>query len=401
MPRPPLEVIFAGKRANLTCFTGDASSMWLARAKNRSTRLLGSLLRRHVVLLPEAAREGKSLLPVRAPYRIEAEQLHMELEAPVEGELAASLWGYIGHFPHKLLWQAEPTRYPGPSVFTHDVVSGDVSLGERKLGRAPALAGRRFCWKFELLTASNILSRMTGHYLPGKDSSISESYYAGENYVDHEAQSSGEHEEVLRLLGEFGARGPMLEIGCATGGLLQRLLAAGHAVAGVDVSEWAIEQARKRVAAPVAALNFEEQPLPGELERAGPFHTFILWAVLEHFRQPFAVLRRIAAIAPPGAHLLINTSNAGSLAHAIFRGDWEGYFDWTHHGVDQVSVASLRRELEGDWAIEKLTTDQVWDTSADPSHATVREWWSADARFRRLLVERDLGDFITCVAVKR
>jgi hypothetical protein len=42
----------------------------------------------------------------------------------------------------------------------------------------------------------------------------------------------------------------------------------------------------------------------------------------------------------------------------------------------------------------------VWDGNADPTHATLREWWASDARFRRLLTERDLGDLITCVATR-
>jgi hypothetical protein len=47
-----------------------------------------------------------------------------------------------------------------------------------------------------------------------------------------------------------------------------------------------------------------------------------------------------------------------------------------------------------------LSTHSVWDGSADPVHETLRDWWVADARFRRLLTERDLGDFVTCVAVR-
>ena len=30
------------------------------------------------------------------------------------------------------------------------------------------------------------------------------------------------------------------------------------------------------------------------------------------------------------------------------------------------------------------------------TRATLRAWWAADARFRRLLAERDLGDLLTC-----
>jgi hypothetical protein len=32
--------------------------------------------------------------------------------------------------------------------------------------------------------------------------------------------------------------------------------------------------------------------------------------------------------------------------------------------------------------------------------AWLKDWWVADARLRRLLTERDLGDFVTCVAVR-
>jgi hypothetical protein len=31
----------------------------------------------------------------------------------------------------------------------------------------------------------------------------------------------------------------------------------------------------------------------------------------------------------------------------------------------------------------------------------MREWWAADARFRRLVEEKNLGDILTCVATKR
>jgi hypothetical protein len=77
------------------------------------------------------------------------------------------------------------------------------------------------------------------------------------------------------------------------------------------------------------------------------------------------------------------------------------YFDSTHHGVDQITVKSLREELPRlGWKVSELATRLIWDADADPTRATLRQWWAADARFRRLLAERELGDFITCVAVR-
>jgi len=53
------------------------------------------------------------------------------------------------------------------------------------------------------------------------------------------------------------------------------------------------------------------------------------------------------------------------------------------------------------WRLEQLETTVVWDGDADPTHATLRDWWASDARFRRLLVEREAGDLISCVATKQ
>ena len=53
-----------------------------------------------------------------------------------------------------------------------------------------------------------------------------------------------------------------------------------------------------------------------------------------------------------------------------------------------------------DWELVRLTTDTFWGSDADPVVATMREWFAADARFRRLIAERDLGDFLLCVAVR-
>ena len=97
----------------------------------------------------------------------------------------------------------------------------------------------------------------------------------------------------------------------------------------------------------------------------------------------------------------MTTTNADSLTRMVFGTQWEGYFDATHRGIDQVSARRLREELpRAGWRIERLTTYRIWDSDADPTHATLREWWAADARFRRLLTEHELGDLIVCVAVK-
>lgn len=368
-------------------------------AKKGMLAAVSAVTGRHAVLLPrEAADEGR-ILSLSAPYRVEGDSLRVELTEPTGGELRLTLLGYQGHFPSRHLWETR-SRYVAPCPLSLDLRSGEVALGGAKLGMVPLpLPTRRFCWRIELETDGGTKERLTGHYLATNGNG---SYYEGDNYVDYEAEASGDVPRVLDLVEKYGAKGPLLEIGCATGLMLEALTKRGIECYGVDSSAWAVERARERVGTDrVFSCDIEENGLPSALHAKRPFGTILLWAVLEHFRDPFGVVEKLTACARIGAVLLINTTNALSLNRFLFENAWEGYFDTSHHGVDRVSVDSLRRELpQFGWRVENLETHLSWDTNADPTHAVLREWWAADARFRRLLTELDRGDLVTCVAVK-
>jgi len=376
----------------------------VTRLKGLFLRALSRITNRHAVLLPAEAGRDDALIDLRAPYRVTGAVLTVDLRETGSGRLSATLLGYEGHFPVRVLWTGEAREYPGPSALGLDLVSGAVRLDGSDWGRVPLpLPGRRFCWKLRLVAPDGrVRERLTGHYVPLDVSAVGREYFEGENYVDHEAQSAADHLEIVRLLRAHGARAPVLEIGCATGGLLAALDAEGLTGVGVDISEWAIARAAERLGpGRTWVCDFEKDELPAAITARRPFGTLVLAAVLEHFREPFAVLARLTPLAAPGTVLVISTTNRDSLSQMLFGSEWEGHFDWTHRSVDQISARTLRAELPAlGWRIERLTTDLVWDISADPTRATVREWWATDARFRRLLAERELGDIVTCVAVK-
>jgi SAM-dependent methyltransferase len=284
------------------------------------------------------------------------------------------------------------------------VGDGSVRLAGQSRGEVPLpLRSRRFCWAFELRPddGSAPRSRMTGHYVPGAGA-VGDGYYAGENYVDYEAESLSTREMIVELARRHPFGGRALEIGCATGALLDDLAKAGVDAVGVDYSEWAVARALERVGAGrVWQCDVERDAGWAVLAGHAPFGALIMLSVLEHFADPFGVLERLTALVDRGGRLFLTTTNAEGLGHTLFGDDWEGYFDWTHQGVDLVSAASLRDGLDRlGWHVEQLETSVVWDSNADPTHATLREWWASDARFRRLLVERNLGDLVTCVATK-
>lgn len=374
------------------------------RAKDLALVAMSRFTGRHAVLLPREAENDELILDLRTDYRVAAPWLTVDLAEASPGQMVISLIGYEGHFPRKLIWKSSPADYRGPCQFRIDLKTGAVSFGELDCGNVPTSAlKRRFCLRFDLEGKDGkCRSRLTGHYLPMNGRALEEDYFTGDNYVDHEAQSAGENGKVLQLLRQHKAAGPILEVGCATGGLLEALKQAGISAYGLDISNWAVERANQRLGIGSAwKCDVEQDELPDEVFRQAPFGTLILWAVLEHFHKPFEVLAKLGGLARSGTQLLINTTNSDSLSHSLFGRDWEGYFDWSHHSVDQVSVTGLRRELPAlGWRIQHLTTHLVWDCDADPTKATMRDWYGNDARFRRLLHERDLGDLITCVAVK-
>ncbi len=365
--------------------------------------LTRAVVGRHPVLLPVEAVDERAITAVETTYRLEKPALRMAIREPGSGSIACELVGYEGHFPRRTLWRSATVPYAGPCEFHFDLETGEVMLNGSTLGRIDASqVGRRFCWLLEVSVGGRTARRLTSHYRVGNGRPVGSDYYNGDHYVDYESESTGERARVLALAREHGAQSPILEIGSATGALTADLIAAGFDAYGVDASAWAVAEARRRLPKDrVFECRVGDEAWPAELMAHAPFQTIVLWAVLEHFDDPFAVVTGLTALAAPDALLFINTSNADSLTHGVFGRDWEGFVDWTHHGVEQVTPTRLRSELTRlGWRIVSLTTDGIWTANAGPTAATLRQWWSEDARFRRLLSERDLGDFVTCVARK-
>jgi 2-polyprenyl-3-methyl-5-hydroxy-6-metoxy-1,4-benzoquinol methylase len=113
-----------------------------------------------------------------------------------------------------------------------------------------------------------------------------------------------------------------------SGGSLEQLEKRGRSVTGVDFSAWAVGQAAQRLGSDKVFLaNVEDEAFPAAVEARAPFATLLLWAVLEHFHDPFAVLSKLSQHLTPDATLIINTTNSASLSHELFGDDWEEWFE--------------------------------------------------------------------------
>jgi len=141
----------------------------------------------------------------------------------------------------------------------------------------------------------------------------------------------------------------ILEIGCSNGGTGELALAEGKCgrYCGVELIAEAAAVARERLTEVVQG-DIEQLELPWP---ANSFDALILSEVLEHLRDPWAVLQHLRPLLRPGALVFASTPNVAhrEITMMLLRGRWElqeyGPLDATH--LRWFTPSSLRDAFEG------------------------------------------------------
>ena len=140
-----------------------------------------------------------------------------------------------------------------------------------------------------------------------------------------DARSAARHEAVRRrwlaaildLLGKAPSATRLLDVGCSSGAFLRTAAAMGLKVDGVEPSPEAAETARR---AGFKVLN-------GVLEEArypdGAFDAVTLIELVEHLREPRALLAECRRILRPGGVVMLTTPNAASWTARVLGAHWE------------------------------------------------------------------------------
>ncbi len=256
--------------------------------------------------------------------------------------------------------------------------------------------GRKFNAQIRLQQGEKFFSRSCTHYLQYADKPIARDYYFGDDYSDYPKQT--DINGALKLVNQFSLQGRLLEIGCALGIYTSAFLNMGFDAYGLDISEFAIQEAEKRIGSErVALCDLDESEIPFH----GTFNVIWMWDVLEHSRDPYRLLQKVTRAASPDARLIIRTANANSLTHRLFGDDWEGFTDYSHYGIEQVSDKSLAHWLgELGWKQDFWECNSVWIEGVDPVLHRLREAFGRLPELKTLLSERNLGDLILVVATK-
>lgn len=147
--------------------------------------------------------------------------------------------------------------------------------------------------------------------------------------VDPEAPNNP-HSFAISMVGS-GNR--VLELGCSVGYVTEHLVARGNDVVGVEIDSAAAEEAR-RFAARVHVLDLDL--LPASSIEPGPFDVVLLGDVIEHLRDPVAVLRDLAGVLAPDGRFVISIPHVAHIdvRLMLLQGRWEyqqdGLLDRTH-----------------------------------------------------------------------
>jgi len=172
----------------------------------------------------------------------------------------------------------------------------------------------------------------------------------GEDYLAYELA----HEDLflqlqVRTLADLGlwpppaGAGKILDVGCATGALLQKFRERGWEAAGVEISTPEAEYARSR------GLPVYTEPLEtlakNELAAAS-FDLVLASHVIEHLNDPGAFVEAARRLLAPGGELVITTPNIAGLQSRLFGGRWRSaIFD--HLYLFSVKTLSALLESRG------------------------------------------------------
>ena len=110
--------------------------------------------------------------------------------------------------------------------------------------------------------------------------------------------------------------GVVLEIGCASGGFLDRMRGAGWRTYGAELSPDAAARARARGHG-VHTGRVEDMPPVPE-----PVDLVVGWMVLEHLHEPVAALRRLHGMSSPGAYCAFSIPDFGAVGRRVLGEDW-------------------------------------------------------------------------------
>jgi 2-polyprenyl-3-methyl-5-hydroxy-6-metoxy-1,4-benzoquinol methylase len=109
----------------------------------------------------------------------------------------------------------------------------------------------------------------------------------------------------------------ILDVGCATGALLETLRERGWETTGVEICTPAQRYARQVRNLDVRGLPLEANQFPSQT-----FDVVLASHLIEHLNDPRAFVREVYRILVPGGYFLLTTPNIGGFQARLFQNQW-------------------------------------------------------------------------------
>ncbi len=152
------------------------------------------------------------------------------------------------------------------------------------------------------------------------------------------------------------AEGPVLDLGCNQGELLEELRDKGLKAFGVEFSPEAVTWCKN------LGLDVVEGSLEDFEIQPGKFRTIVLSHVLEHLADPVRLLKRIASALGDEGRLVICVPNVDSPTRRLFGPDWHGWdppFHLVHYDEASLRAACKLAGLSVTRTVKRMIPEDV------------------------------------------
>ncbi len=145
---------------------------------------------------------------------------------------------------------------------------------------------------------------------------------------------------MLRRLGRrAGVRGGrLLDLGCATGYLLEVASEQGFDPHGIELNPFSAKQAQQKFGSQVHCGTVDDAPFPN-----GHFDVVVMSDLLEHARSPRKLLAQTHELLARGGALIVVAPNVGGLSSKLLRHAWTDYKREHLFYFDKRSIAAVLR----------------------------------------------------------
>lgn len=131
--------------------------------------------------------------------------------------------------------------------------------------------------------------------------------------------------------------GRWLDVGCSSGAFIAQARAHDITAEGIDLSDFAVQEARRR-GLPAFRATVEE------LDPEIAYDTITMFDVLEHVLDPLSFLRAVHQRTVPGGTVALTVPDHGSLVRRVMGSRWFFYIPEEHlHYFNSTTITALLR----------------------------------------------------------